>query len=158
LDHLTDKRRTKILIQGGPGGFWVHEDEKKDGKKKAVKEEEFDLFAGSRISAHAVTIGDLCYVALVQIVNRYYSAVRYIPPRIVGLKSPTHAPSIAKELRAQWGGLTPAKHRASLLADLMQEEDNDLRIAAAKRLAYYYPKTIHEPFVKLLKRPVFNST
>jgi ankyrin repeat protein len=153
LEHLTDKRRTKILITQGPGMFWIHEDEVKEGDKKAKKEMDAP---GPRHSAHAVTVGDLCYVALGQIVNRTYSAVSYIPSGNIGIMSPTHAPSIAKELRAEWGGLTPAKHRASLLADLMQRENNYRRIPAAKRLGYYYPEALAEPVIKLLKRPVFD--
>jgi hypothetical protein len=49
LKHLTDKRRTKILITQGPGMFWIHEDEVKDGDKKAKKK--MDDFPGPRFSA-----------------------------------------------------------------------------------------------------------
>jgi ankyrin repeat protein len=154
LEHLTDQRRTKILITGSFGFFCVHEDPQPDNGKQEAKKEKRPRREPQHLG-HVITVGDLCYVALGQILNRDYSAVTYIPSGIVSVKSPTHAPSIAKELHGEWGSLTPAKHRANLVAELMRPGDEGT-VDAAKRLAYYYPDALAEPVLKLFKRPVYD--
>ncbi|HSQ55080.1 MAG TPA: hypothetical protein VLM40_04980, partial [Gemmata sp.] len=91
LEHLSDDRGTKIVIEhrGGFGFFGIAQDE---GEKV---EEDFreGVKAGKR---YTLRVGDLCYVALGQIVNRPYTAVGYQPTAIIFATSVPHC----KELRA----------------------------------------------------------
>jgi hypothetical protein len=94
LEHLTDARRTKVVITNQFGGiFSVSEDPKpEDDKQKPNDEEVF----GNWPLGHTIRVGDLCYVALGQILNRQYSAVSYIPSGNILVRSTVRAPSIAK--------------------------------------------------------------
>src|SRR5262249_36291828 len=101
LKHLGDKRKTKIRIShsGFGGGLFITEDE--DDKK------------GRNFGPRGVTlrVGDLCYVALGQIVNRPYYAARYQPTAIIFVNSPVRDTALRKEVQKEWGGLSPAEHK-----------------------------------------------
>jgi hypothetical protein len=60
---------------------------------------------------HVVTVGDLCFVALGQIVNRWFEAVRYQPTAIVMINSPTASAALKNAVRRDWATLTPDTHR-----------------------------------------------
>jgi hypothetical protein len=129
---LEDKTPTQLKIQSSGavnGGF------PDDGKPYSVK------------------VGDVCYVALGQIVGRDYQAVRYIPSNIIAIESPTQDPKLAGELRAQWSSDNPAEHLyKALLADYRTKpvfngesldgwgDGSDLQVRAAMRMLYYFPK------------------
>ena len=85
LDHLSDDRKTKIVIEhAGPfGEFRLTQD-------KGEKAEEDFGEGWARGKAYTIRVGDLCYVALGQIVNRPYTAVRYFPTANVYLTSVPH--------------------------------------------------------------------
>ncbi len=71
----------------------------------------FDPFGSDRFFVgrkHTVTVGDLCWVALGQIVNRRFDAVRYQPTAIIIVSSPTLSPTLCKQVRADWANLTEA--------------------------------------------------
>jgi hypothetical protein len=129
LAHLDDKRPTRLNVQ--------------------------DPFNSKKI-LHTVTVGDLCYVALGQIVNRGYSAVFYIPSGIVSVHSPPYSPDLRAEIIKEWGGLTPEKHKASLVKDFHNRQRTEVstRIGACLRLGYYYPDTLEPLVLALLKQPV----
>jgi ankyrin repeat protein len=162
LAHLSDRRPTRIVIdhrnEAGPMLFLgepvnrppvFDESDLLDGLA--------GLFGGGRERIHRVTVGDLCYVALGQIVNRDYAAFRYQPTAIVMVSSPTVSPSLRLSVRKEWEGLTPARHRASLIADLVKPADPDQRIGACKRLAYYYPDALEPWALKLLALPTYDG-
>jgi ankyrin repeat protein len=145
LEHLGDKRKTKIRISHGGffGGLFVTEDE--NDKEKA-------WLGGPR--GLTLRVGDLCYVAIGQIVNRHYNAVRYQPTAIIFVESPVRSTALRKEIQKEWSGLTPAKHKASLLKDL--EAPEHLDSGACKRLAYYYPEALEAPALKILAEPTYD--
>jgi hypothetical protein len=102
---------------------------------------------------YTVKVGDICYVALGQIVGRPYQAVMYIPTGIIGINSPTQDPELAKEIRAEWSSNDHVQHLyKALLADYQTKpvfngetldgwhEGSDLQIGAAMRLLYYFPR------------------
>ncbi|MCI0648287.1 MAG: hypothetical protein L0346_25810 [Chloroflexi bacterium] len=93
---------------------------------------------------YTVTIGDLCFVALGQIVNRQFNAVRYQPTAITIINSPQHAPSLLEAVRLEWGTLTLETHKESLLNDIYRPDYSERRINALRLLAYYYPETARE--------------
>src|SRR5262249_22211259 len=62
LKHLSDNRPTKIVLThpGGFGGMFIEQDEEKGAKKRRPR------FGGE--TRYTVMVGDLCYVAIGQIV------------------------------------------------------------------------------------------
>ncbi len=141
LERLSDDRKTKIVIEheGFFGGMSVHHDEGDDPTEKFGD-------AGSR---YTVRVGDLCYVALGQIVNREYSAVQYIPTAFVSITCMPRTKKLRAEMVKEWGKLTADSHRDSLVKDFKTREYRVSR-AAAVRLGYYYPETFEPLVVKEL--------
>ncbi len=155
LDHLDDDRKTKIVIRNNLFGFFgisqdkgeKAEDEEPKGKGEAP------LGAPKQ---YTLRVGDLCYVAIGQIVNRNYTAVQYIPSGNVMITSVPHSKDLRADLKKQWGGLTEGKHLASLVKDLtskVEEDDDSARVGASLRLAYYFPKEYEPIAVQQLKQP-----
>jgi hypothetical protein len=104
-------------------------------------------FAG----CYTLKVGDVCFVAIGQIVGRPYLAVRYQPSLCVVVNSPAHDAELCRHVRAIWASDQPTRHLfASLLFDLATEpiDRSDatavhraatFRHEAARRLLYYYP-------------------
>ena len=90
-------------------------------------------------SDYQVKVGDVCFVAIGQIVNRRLLAIRYQPTSLVFVNSPIHGPQLAKETRQDWEGLGEAEHRDSLISDLHDEKRYWLAQSALERLRFYYP-------------------
>src|SRR5262249_7219769 len=116
---------------------------------------------------YTVTIGDVCFVILGQIVGRHYLAVRYQPTGGLIINSPTHDPFLAKAVRAIWSSPKPAQHLLdALLLDYSSRgvhrhpEDafdewsvgSDLQVAAAMRLLYYFPQQAASLIAKRLRQ------
>jgi hypothetical protein len=99
---------------------------------------------------HVVTVGDLCFVALGQIVNRNFEAVRYQPTGGMVINSPSSSKALAAAARAEWGGLTPASHRERLVQDALQPDSGYRRIGAYYRLSFYYPDATEDVVQKTL--------
>jgi hypothetical protein len=171
LDALDDKRPTKITITHGGflGGMWyssgvddfnpLNPEEAAIDKARAeadAKERE-DAAKGKedhgKLNSYTVKVGDVCFVAIGQIVGRRYSAVSYVPTAIIGINSPTHDAKLCADVRATWSSKDPStKLMNSLLLDYATEgifngksldgwgDGNDRQCAAALRLLYYFPK------------------
>jgi hypothetical protein len=105
---------------------------------------------------HVVTVGDLCFVALGQIVNRNFEAVRYQPTGGTIISSPSSSKALAAAARAEWAGLTPASHRERLVQDALQPDSVYRRIGAYYRLSLYYPDATKDVVLKTLAKPVFD--
>jgi ankyrin repeat protein len=155
LDHLGDDRKTKIVIRNLGGFFGISQDR---GEK--AEDEVPNGKGGAPIGSpmqYTLRVGDLCYVALGQIVNRDYTAVRYIPSGNVMITSVPHSRRLRADLKRQWGGLTEKKHLASLVKDLNAKKakggDDGTRVRASLRLAYYFPKEYEPIAVEQLKTP-----
>jgi hypothetical protein len=142
LGALDDQRPTKITINASNGL----------------------AFLGNRKS-YTVKIGDVCYVALGQIVGRPHEAVSYFPSGGICLGGPMQYPKVAKELRATWSGENPVQRlRKALLADYRTkpvfngkdlegwDEGSDLVYEAALRLLYYFPADSVPLIAERLKR------
>ncbi len=102
---------------------------------------------------YTVKVGDICFVAIGQIVGRPYEAVKYVPTGIVVVNSTTSYPDAPKQLRAIWAGKEPTKLLLdSLLIDYATEgifngktlagwsEGSRYQIEATIRLLYYFPE------------------
>lgn len=107
---------------------------------------------GEHVNEHTVKIGDVCLVAIGQIVGRSYQAVRYQPTACVMLNSPTHDSRLCRQVRDIWSSTDAAQRLLdSLLLDYATEGifngksldgwsiGADLQVAAAMRLLYYFP-------------------
>jgi ankyrin repeat protein len=95
---------------------------------------------------YTVTVGDLCFVALGQIVNRRFNAVRYQPTACIMINSPTESETLRKVIKAEWSDLTSAKHKERLIQDFTEPDHEYRRIGACLRLGYFYPDAL-EPLV-----------
>lgn len=144
LEHLDDGRRTKIRILAW-GNFYVDGD-----NEKCVGLDCPDREPNSA-RCHVITVGDICYVAIGQILDQGYSAAMYIPSGNIFIRSPTHSVDLRKEIRAAWAGFTPAQHVDLLVQDMSRMDSSS---SAAKRLAYYYPDVFERNVLELFKRPV----
>lgn len=161
LDALGDKtptglkvRKLIVLAVGGslPDGNPFNAKEKKALAMEPAPGTDDDYEDAGLVESYTVTVGDVCYVAIGQIVGRQYLAVRYIPTGITGVCSPTASPLLRDQLRAAWGGPDPAKVLLdSLLTDYTTEglfngnsldgwdEGSDFQVRAVTRLLYYFP-------------------
>ncbi|OWK37815.1 ankyrin repeat domain-containing protein [Fimbriiglobus ruber] len=162
LDHLADDRRTRIVIRNSLYGFFGISQDRGERAEDVVPNGNGGNPLGSP-KQYTLRVGDLCYVALGQIVNCDYTAVEYIPSGIVGIVSVPHSRKLRADLKKQWGGLTEKKHLASLVKDLNVKKpkgDNDdgdrARVRASLRLAYYFPKEYESIAVEQLKKPTRN--
>ena len=106
---MNDDRPTKTTIKhdGSFGGMFIGQDQDEDGKKEPHR-------FGEEIR-YTVIVGDLCYVAIGQIVNRDYWAVRWHLALIIGLTVMTHFFTISLHLGRSGRGLGPVISRADRL-------------------------------------------
>jgi hypothetical protein len=102
---------------------------------------------------YAVKVGDVCFVAVGQIVGRRYSAVRYQPTACIVINSAAEDAALARAVRELWGVRGPDARQAllaSLLTDYATRAEpdadwdacdvaSDVQSRAATRLMYYFP-------------------
>lgn len=158
LAALEDKTATKLtMTHGGGFGGMYHENEMWGNP---VNPTESRILAGKKqdkktehIDSYTIKVGDVCYVAIGQIVGRSYSAVRYQPTAIIVLNSPTHDEQLRKMAREIWASDNAGqKLLDALLLDYATEGvfngrsldgwglGDYLQRGAAMRLLYYFPK------------------
>src|SRR6266511_1684289 len=148
LRHLSDDRQTKILLthEFGLGGMFIGRDEDEKKERPGLGGEQ----------RYTVMVGDLCYVAIGQIVNRNYAAVWYQPTGIIFVTSVPKSKKVRETLLKEWSKLTPAKHRDSLARDLGSDQEA-VRNGASLRLAYFYPEALEPLALNQLERPTYNA-
>jgi hypothetical protein len=110
--------------------------------------------AEDQVEAYRVKVGDVCLAAIGQIVARDYEPVGYGDAKQseIMVCSPVHNRELRSKIKAIWGGDDAApKLLDSLLIDFATRVareasgenwriSNNLQIAAAMRLLYYFPK------------------
>lgn len=170
LNHLTDNRPTKLrlpLNTGATDAWFVQQYDPRHRSPLDVLtgysrwdpfamhdhfgDERFDPSQGYR-----VRVGDFCYLAVGKIVNRHLdfiwiSASKY---RDSLISSPAHDRILALRTRADWLGLTPGEHAASLEFDILHDRLPRLSLVPLRILATYYPEGAARFVIGLLKRPV----
>jgi hypothetical protein len=166
LDSLDDKTPTKLTITNrvGIGGMWFEQtiqinpvDPAEVGRADAAtngasQPNANDLFRSS-VDSYTVKIGDVCFVAIGQIVGRDYEAARYQPTGCVVLTSPTNDPALCARVRAIWKSNDPRRRLLdSLCTDYATvgifngssldgwEVGSNLQCGAALRMLFYFPK------------------
>jgi hypothetical protein len=160
LDALDDRTPTRIVIKhGGFLGMMSHAAEMRMNPANPTEATAYRARAGKppreeseHVDSYTVKVGDVCFVAIGQIVGRGYQAVRYQPTACVVLNCPSHDPKLCALVRGIWKSKDArAKLFASLLADFCTEAaaggdsseayaGSDYRCGAALRLLYYFPK------------------
>ncbi len=149
LEHLSDGRPTKITVGSNFMGKWFaaeYDPRDKDHQHPNVDRPFAASFGTEQFSNYTLRVGDLCYVAVGQIVSRNLLAVRYQPTMCLVVNSPVQRPSLAQAVRSDWAGLTREQHRLSLEAD-----------QAVGPLLFYYPSTGGRMVDMLLKREVYDD-
>jgi ankyrin repeat protein len=160
IAHLDDQRKTAIKVKRSDRGRLSLGEEfdvnrRTDRPPTAGKDRPAGKgsFTGK---SYRVTVGDLSFVALGQIVNREYDAISTDQVSWdVLVNSPTVSPALRDRVKQAWGSLTPERHRACLVADFLKPDDDGRRIGACRRLAYYYPDTLEPLALKLLARAAY---
>jgi predicted nuclease with RNAse H fold len=162
LEHVDDKRPTKLVIEHtfGIGGMW-HSDEYvhryADPKKQPAKvNTRKEVIIEGVKPKYTIRVGDLCYVAVGQIVNCGLNVLRYQPTACIVINSPVETPSLAAAVRKDWSGLTADQHKQSLIQDANSKYPF-VTPAAIRRLLFYFPKDGEPLAVKLLSRPLYNE-
>ena len=162
LKHIGDDRALKMKPVSGM--MWMSYSAEYDFNRRTrqqppqgVNRDDFALDAKAP-KEHAVTIGDLCFVALGQIVNRSFSATRYQPTGGMVVSSPMHSAALKKVILDDWTGITKERHKAQLIEDFLKPDFEDRRIGAYFRLAYYYPDAVEKLVLDELSRPSVDSS
>jgi hypothetical protein len=167
IDHLDDKRATKLVIADtfGLGNMWYSDEyapRSRDPSKRPPwvntglkKFEGFDK-AGRFEKRYTVRVGDLCFIAVGQIVNRRLSVVRYQPTACMVINSPVQTPTLAAAVKRDWAGLTVEQHKQSLSQDALSKYPY-ATASAIVRLLFYYPQEGEALALKLLARPLYDD-
>jgi hypothetical protein len=162
LAHLDDARPTGLIVGKGFMGRWLAAEyaPREPGKQPAGTTAPYKSPSKGAPSfdTYTVKVGDLCFVAAGQIVNRRLTAVRYQPTLCLVVNSPIEMPALAAAARADWQGLTPAAHEQQLVRDIAESDTSYVPANALRRLLFYYPASGQQMAVKLLERPLYNSS
>lgn len=159
IGHMDDKRPTKLKpISGMMWMGWRDEYDYNRRTRKTAPEGVNRKTDGeeSHPAEHQVTVGDLCFVALGQIVNRSFNATRYQATGGLIVNSPTYSKRLLDNIKADYAGMSKEKHREQLIEDFKQPDHEDRRCGAAMRLGYYYPELLEPLVIAQLKVPAFD--
>src|SRR5262249_24700842 len=127
LDALDDKTPTKVVVEhAGWFGVMTHAAEMRTNPVNPGEEAAYKARArkprrnepADYAKSYTVKVGDVCFVAIGQMVGRGYQAVRYQPTANIRLNCPAHDPKLCAEVRGVWRSKDPrANLFDSLLAD-----------------------------------------
>jgi len=107
-------------------------------------------------SRYTFRVGDVCFVAIGQIVNRRLNASSYHPTACLAINSPVETPALAAAVRQDWAGLTREQHKQSLVQDALRKGSFAREGDALIRLSFYYPEEGERTALKLLARPLYS--
>jgi ankyrin repeat protein len=161
IAHLDDQRPTKITIRyrSALGGMYFVDEYDYNSRTAKQPPEGVNRrrdWSENDPDTHTVTVGDLCFVALGQIVNRRFSAVRYQPTACIMINSPTRSEALRRAVKKEWGDLTPEQHKKSLVRDFLDPDSEYRRTDACLRLGYYYPDALEPLALKQLAAPRYD--
>lgn len=159
--HLDDKRPTEI------GPFSVRCFQKSlDWNTKSRSDiplwEETSFVAPEPQSpardGYHLTVGDLCYEVLGQIVNRDYDCVIWLSMNYdIDISSPGQSSLMRDHLKKTWGTLSRERHRQSLVSDFQLADSPRRRQGAYCRLAFYYPEAVERVVLDELQKPPYRK-
>lgn len=158
LKHLDDGTPTKIPLQKGMA--WISFADEYDYNRRTRKKDpegvNLNTFGSKMPSSHTVTVGDLCFVALGQIVNRDFNATRYQPSAGLVVNSTSYSRHLCTVVRADFAGMNEQKHRQLLVQDFTTPDHEGRQIGAYSRLAFYYPEVVEALVLKQLSVPAYD--
>ncbi|SFI08603.1 hypothetical protein [Planctomicrobium piriforme] len=164
LKHIDDPRKINLPEMTAGGIVWMAFPDEYDFNEVTRPQPPRDVNRGSFLetpgqhpNSHSLTIGDLCFVALGQIVNRKFSATRYQPTGGIIVNSPTYSERLRTAIIADWEGLTVEKHKQSLIDDFRHPDYASRREGAYLRLSFYYPNTVEELVVEEFSKPTYDA-
>src|SRR5262249_12466056 len=138
LKHMGDERPTKIPAVSGM--MWMSFSDEYDFNRRTrksvpagVNRDDFGSNA-QHPTNHTITVGDLCFVALGQIVNRHFSATRYQPTGGLVVSSPTYSKALRKVILDDWRTLSAESHKQLLIDDFLKPDGEYRRTGAYLRL------------------------
>jgi hypothetical protein len=166
IDHLSDGRPTKLTVGKEFMGKWFSDeydprDHDPAKEPPGVTPASLSTSGGKKgksFDTYTVKVGDLCFVAVGQIVNRQLNAVRYQPSMCLVVNSPVETHALAAAVKADWSGLTPADHQRSLEEDALHSSTYGQSPEAVKRLMFYYPESGAALAVRILNSPLCDTT
>jgi len=101
-----------------------------------------------------LTLGDICFFALGQIVNRRFGALYMRVQEGPRLNAPSLFPSLTDQARSEWGKATVENVLTSLKRDLAKPDRLDRSLGALRRLRLFAPNVIEGPVLDRLSLPV----
>src|SRR5262249_14316177 len=127
IAHLDDKRPTKVVFEADVPGqivqILLQADEydpryrQRDRQPPGVNQIDPTRPPFRSVKSPTVSVGDLCFVAIGQIVNRNLSVVRYQPSGCIVINSPGTTRALGEAVKKDWAGLIKEEHRKSLVED-----------------------------------------
>lgn len=161
VKHLDDKRPTQIKPVSGM--MWMSWDDEYDFNRRIrklspedVNRDGFRESGGKPLEPHQICVGDLCFSALGQIVNRSFNATRYQPSGGLIVSSPAGSERLLKVVREDYSAMTRDQHRDALVRDFNEPDHEFRRNGAAMRLSFYYPDLLDDLAVRQLAVPVYD--
>jgi hypothetical protein len=140
LKHLDDARPTQLSLPPPKSVImWsemAEEYDPRDGKRSRYK---MDSTSPEPKLPYTVTVGDVCFALIGQIVGRELLPIHYQPTGGMIINSPVAKPELVKEVRADWAGLTKDAFREQLLRD-ERTNTNPFAQNPLPRLRYYFPE------------------
>ncbi len=158
IQHLGDERKTAIPpVKALEWMSFADEfDFNRRTRLKAPNGVNRDTFGEKHPNNHQITVGDLCFVAIGQIVNRDFSCCRYQPSGGLVISSPTYSKPLRNQVTQDFNGLTEEKHKNLLIQDFLRSDQEFRRIGAYRRLAFYYPSEVENLVLKQLSLPAYD--
>lgn len=99
-----------------------------------------EAFKTDPASDFRVTIADVCYYVIGQIVNRPYFPLHFGSKTGVAIATPQRSPELIQELRALWCSLDATTHFIQLKEEVAPDRYLSTRANAYARLAVFYPE------------------
>ncbi|HEX5324398.1 MAG TPA: hypothetical protein VFW40_11470 [Capsulimonadaceae bacterium] len=99
----------------------------KDRDSEAIQEQTAKGSANIQyfpVDVYTMRVGDLCYLAIGQIVNRNLLPLHFRPEAIFDINSPVFMPEIAEAVKRDWGNMTAESLRESLLRDARSYDES----------------------------------
>lgn len=161
LQRLDDPRPTLLVTRGPDFGIVAFSDHYDARHSDAARQPTGINTVGgngenalSPNDAYVCTVGDLCYLAVLDIVNRHAGRPRSM--HVSFISSPGRYPALAAAMREDWGGLTTREHEAGLRAEALELNPDGSRglrsSGAVQRLLFYYPDAGCQVAETLLRR------
>ncbi|MCH8980145.1 MAG: hypothetical protein IH945_13030 [Armatimonadetes bacterium] len=175
ISHLSDDRATKFTFVAGAFSGQLYTESYYDPRSlsparvpKGIKTPRhwggagFGGDGGGGFTEYTVKVGDICYIAVGQIVNRNLGVLVTISNGPTTLNSPIESPALARAVKRDWAGLTPKEHMRQLETDSYSQMLSTYRQLLSKsplalrRVMYYYPDEGEKVAVRLLGREIYD--